>query len=266
MSDTDTDIESHVGESFEVVLYSQPGSTGYGWHLAGLPEGVVLVGVGGTPVPPVQPGSQIRQVFTFTATHVLQGSLLFELLRLWDPTHPADTRKLTLTVSPAPRLQSDLEKTAGRRRFALGQAFRSHLSPAPPYGFPDATKQKGAFKNSRGLPVWPLYAFPVPMEAGGYAAGPYGAPHHVVESSIQCTVKYGFPWGVSADPDLCVLKYGFPVGCGEHEGVHPMYGFPPTEAVTVHEDADNCVIKYGVPGGIAMDPAQCTLKYGFPRP
>jgi hypothetical protein len=258
MSDSNTELHANVGESFEVVLYAQTGSTGYGWHLSAMPKGVVLLGMTEAAVPPVRPGSQNRQTFTFVATQKTQGTLSFELLRPWIPTEPADTRNFALTVTSAPNLQADIEKLAGQRRFAANPSFRSHLPPAVPYGFPDPT-HAGTVKTPHG-PVWPLYGFPVDQLAAGQ--------HHVLESSTNCMVKYGFPGGVGADADTCLLKYGFPVGA---EQVGLMYGFPRNEAgcsapVTVQENPDNCVVKYGFPHGIAADPKDCVLKYGFPIP
>ncbi|MFO1431153.1 MAG: protease inhibitor I42 family protein [Candidatus Competibacteraceae bacterium] len=267
MTDTDNQIQARIGESFEVVLYSQSGSTGYGWHLAYLPEGVVLVSISTTPVPPIRPGSQTREVFTFTATRELQGGyLLFELLRLWDPTHPADIRRYSLTISGAPGLQAELEKAAGSGRFVPSQFFRSHLPPIMPYGFPDAGRP-GMLQSSNGSPIIPLYGFPVPTAQSSTLEN---TVHHVIESAENCTVKYGFPWGVTADPDLCILKYGFPVDLQMQGGVRQMYGFPNTEegcgnAISI-EAKDVCVVKYGTPeGGIAVGNL-CTVKYGFPTP
>lgn len=260
MTERNTEIHACVGESFEVALYAQPGSTGYGWHLAAMPEGIVLLGIVQAAVPPVCPGSQCRQTFTFAATHETKGILTFELLRPWIPTQPADTRNFNLTITSVQGVQSDLENLAGGRRFAAVETFRSHLPPAVPYGFPDPDN-RGVVRTPQG-PVWPLYGFPAENGAN--------AQPHVIESGTNCMVKYGFPWGVSTDPEACVLKYGFPLGAGG-EQVGLMYGFPRTEAgcstpVTIRENPENCVVKYGFPQGIAADPKDCTLKYGFPIP
>ncbi|MCI5165904.1 MAG: hypothetical protein D3903_07375, partial [Candidatus Electrothrix sp. GM3_4] len=94
-------VHVEIGSSFEIHLYSRGGSTGYLWYLSEMPKGLVLVSTSATPVPPVMPGSQTRQSFTFLATAKAEGPLSFELLRIWNPTEPADTRTYTVIASAA---------------------------------------------------------------------------------------------------------------------------------------------------------------------
>jgi|GEM_PF-2557481 len=251
------EINVHVGENFEVALYSQPGSTGYSWYLAGLPAGVAFLGETTAPVPPATAGSKTRQTFTFAACRSGSGQLLFELLRPWTPCEPADVRGFVVNVTAAAAkdesLAGRLTAEAGRGRFVSQPPFLGHYPPTTLYGFPPespkARTNAGATAHFHPIPP---YGFP-----GGTAL------HTVVESAENCVVKYGVPWGVTTDSDQCILKYGFPPG----GGVQPLYGFP-VDCATVVEPAegDRCVVKYGTPGGVTADSARCVVAYGFPTP
>lgn len=252
-------VQVAIGESFEIHLYSQ-GGTGYSWYLAEMPKGVVLVSVTDAPVGPPMPGSKTRQSFTFAATAEMKGSLSFELLRIWMPTEPADTRNYLVIAgaADAESLEARMTAEAGSARFIRPETFKAAMPPIMPYGMPPAGIT--ADECCKGIHL--MYGFP-----------PFTLPdgqllESVVESANNCRVKYGVPWGVT-DPDNCVLKYGFPGGgCHKPGTVIPLYGFPPHSPVEIikADDDANCVVKYGVPHGVGKDDENCTLKYGMPRP
>lgn len=63
---------------------------------------------------------------------------------------------------------------------------------------------------------------------------------------------YGF-----ADSEKAILLYGFPPTL--------LYGYPvPNSGPSVIESRTNCLLKYGNPFGVAVDDAECNLKYGYP--
>ena len=245
-------IDVHVGASFDVTLLSQPASTGFAWYLAYLPHGVVLLDSRIDPIAPIMPGSRCRQTFTFLGTAPVEDHISFSLLRPWAPSEPADTLSYRLVVRAAEGLQEDLERTAGRGTFVSPHAYRSHMPPVTPYGFPPPDRNQQP-------KVFPLYGFPPPVVFGGQPM------HTVVESTEHCIVKYGFPWGVSVDPQQCLLKYGFPAG-HPHDGRRVIPFSDAGTPVMVKEDPEHCVVKYGTPDGVATDPDNCTEKYGMPAP
>ncbi len=243
-----------IGTSFDIILESQVGSTGFGWCLKSIPEGVELADIGSLPLSQhVSPGCKERQVFTFVAVKPLkEGSIAFDLLRL---THPvceiADT--VTYTVYVHDEDENDvLKKEIGGQKFVKGAGAMVHAKPVQPYGFADAEKAILLY----GFPVNPLYGYP----SVGYSPS-------FIESATNCMVKYGNPFGVAADDAECNLKYGYPVVKYGYPPIYK-YGFPLNDAsgktFTVKEDAQNCIVKYGTPFGVANKPEDCTLKYGFP--
>jgi hypothetical protein len=255
-------IQVAVGESFEIHLYSRGGSTGYLWYLSEMPKGVVLVSTAETPVGPSMPGSQTRQTFTFVATAEMKGPLSFELLRIWMPTEPADTRNYVVIAdaADAESLEARMTAEAGSARFLRPEAFRAAIPPIMPYGVPTPGIKADECCKDSGIHI--LYGFPPPTLPGGQYL------ESVVESTNNCRVKYGVPWGVT-DPDNCVLKYGFPGSCCDKPGpVLPLYGFPPDSPVEIikADDDANCVVKYGMPNGVGKDDENCNLKYGMPKP
>ncbi|MCU7923968.1 MAG: protease inhibitor I42 family protein [Candidatus Thiodiazotropha sp. (ex Dulcina madagascariensis)] len=261
-------VQAAVGESFDIHLQSMQGSTGYGWYLSGLPEGVALLGVTASPVYPGPTVGPTRQTFTFVGLTEIESSLEFHLLAPWKPTEPADHKVFALFIGVEPA--DELESEMGTGKFVARSAHTVNMPAVIPYGFPDE-----ASLRQEGI-VFPLYGFPPP---GG------GPIVNVIESAENCVLKYGVPGGV-ADPSHCTLKYGFPVNLAEEaKDILIAYGFPPptggggpvVAAMSQRtpdsgssgwemqaSDEVNCVVKYGTPGGIATDPADCTVKYGFP--
>jgi hypothetical protein len=260
-------VQAGVGESFEIHLQSMQASTGYGWFLSGLPEGVALLGSSTAQVHEAPVVGPTRQTFVFTGLTELKATLEFRLLAPWKPTEQADRRVFDLIIGAE---QADaLEAEMGAGRFVTRAASMVHMRPVPPYGFTDEASL------TKGGVVFPLYGFPPPG----------GGPHvNVIESAENCVLMYGVPMGI-ADRGHCTLKYGFPVNlAADADDIVIAYGFPPPGgggpvvavargdkvATTPWEikavDEAKCVVKYGTPGGIGTDPSKCVLKYGFPVP
>jgi hypothetical protein len=257
-------VKAAIGESFDIHLQSMQGSTGYGWYLSGLPEGVVLLGVTTSSIYSQPIVGPTRQTFTFVGLTTIESNLEFRLLAPWKPTEPADRKVFALYIG---KEQADeLEAEMGSAKFVSRSAYTVNMPAVMPYGFPDEPSLR-----KHGI-VFPLYGFPT---TGGEPKV------NVIESIENCVLKYGVPGGIS-DAEHCTLKYGFPVNLEqEAKDVLIAYGFPPTggggPVVTTMQsdmsssewkmdnaDESNCVVKYGTPGGIATNSADCTLKYGFP--
>ena len=251
-------VKAAVGESFEIQLQSMQGSTGYGWYLTGLPEGVALLSTTSAPVHPEPMIGPVRQIFVFVGLREIKASLEFQMLAPWKPTEPADRKVYALLIG---QVEDTLEAEMGAGQFVTRTSHMVHMSAVLPYGFPeDAVRHKGV--------VFPLYGYPPP---DGRTAV------NVIESAENCVLMYGVPQGI-ADREHCNLKYGFPVNLGEDaKDVVIAYGFPPgggggpvparmrgVSGQVKEVDASQCVVKYGTPNGIATDPANCGLKYGFP--
>lgn len=231
-------LPTHVGATFDITLISQMGSTGYGWYLADLPEGLVLVGIKTDHVVPPPAIGSIRHIFTFTSAKVGKFELEFQLLRIWIPMEPAKKVTYHVVVSEdAPTYANRL----GSEKFIPHASHLAHQGPLPPYGFPaEEWKDK----------IIPLYGFPIDYNTVS-----------VIEDADRCILMYGVPYGVAKNKEDCTLKYGFPVGVKEElDSIVVKYGSPNK----VVENKDNCVILYGTPGGIASKAEDCVLKYGFP--
>jgi hypothetical protein len=243
-----------VSTSFDIILESQVGSTGFGWCLKSIPAGVELAAIDIIPLGQhISPGSKERTIFTFVAVKPLkEGIIGFDLLKLTYPhCEIADTINYTVYVHDEDE-NDVLKKEIGGQKFVKGAGAMVHAKPIPPYGFTDPGKAILLY----GFPVNPLYGYPVP------SCGP-----NVLESKANCLLKYGNPFGVATDEAECNLKYGYPVVKYGYPPIYK-YGFPMSNStgkvLTVKEDAQNCIVKYGTPFGVANKAEDCTLKYGFP--
>ncbi len=244
-------IIGQVGHSFDIILESMVSSTGYGWCLKQMPQGIELISTGNMPM---QPGiTSVRQIFTFAAVKPLKKGLIeFELLCLYDLLRETADH-VTYKIDIHDENEDDaLKNEIGGSRFLKGSGAMVHAKPIPPYGFADSDD------------VIALYGFP-PSLLYGYPLEFCGS--RVIESKNNCILKYGNPFGVATDESECNLKYGYPAMKYGYPPIYK-YGFPMSNAsgdkFRVKEDARNCVVKYGTPKGIANKEEDCTLKYGFP--
>lgn len=246
-----------VSNTFDITLESQVASTGFGWCLKSLPDGLELASIQTVPFDQhISPGSKSRTIFTFVAVKTLKkGIIAFDLLRL---THPecqiADTATYTVYVH-ADDENDELKKTLGENTFIKGTSAMVHSHPIQPYGFTDPGK---AILLYGFPPVHPLYGYPV-SNCGGPS---------VIESKANCQLMYGNPFGVATDDAECNLKYGYPVVKYGYPPIYK-YGFPMSDSTgnvlsVKDDDAQNCIVKYGTPFGVAKNDEDCILKYGFP--
>jgi len=93
-----SNIIGQVGHSFDIILESMAGSTGYGWCLKSMPSGVELIS---TDEMPVKKGiAPVRQIFTFAALKPLKNGLIeFDLLCLYNLClEPADHASFQIDV------------------------------------------------------------------------------------------------------------------------------------------------------------------------
>lgn len=250
-SKTNSYIIGQVGHSFDIILESMVGSTGYGWCLKALPDGIELMS---TSDMPVRAGiAPTRQIFTFAALKPMKHmAIKFDLLCLYDLSQPAaDEATYEIDVHDVDENDA-LKKEIGGQRFLKGSGAMVHARPVPPYGFADSEKAVLLY----GFPPYPLYGYPIPDLAPS-----------IIESKTNCLVKYGNPFGVAVDEAECNLKYGYPVVKYGYPPVYK-YGFPLSnvkgETIEVKEDTKNCILKYGTPFGVANNEKDCVLKYGFP--
>ena len=258
----DNTIICTVSNTFDIILETQVGSTGFGWCLKSIPEGVELASISMMPIDKhISPGKKERQIFTFVAVAPLKkGIISLDLLKL---THPkceiADTVTYTVYVHDVDE-NDELKNEIGGNKFIKGTGAMLHANPVPPYGFADTAKAIFLY----GFPVNPLYGYP-PTELYGFL--PESCGPSVIDSTTNCVVKYGNPFGVATDEAECNLKYGYPIVKYGYPPIYK-YGFPMTDStgktLTVKEDAQNCILKYGTPFGVANKAEDCTLKYGFP--
>lgn len=243
-----------VSNTFDIILESQVASTGFGWCLKSMPEGVELASIQNVPIGQhVSPGCKERQIFTFVAIEPLkEGTISFDLLRLTHPeTEIADTASYTVYVHDIDENDA-LKKEIGSQKFVQGTSSMVHARPIMPYGFADPEKIHVIY----GFPPSPLYGYPAPYTG-----------QNVIESQTNCILKYGNPFGIATSEADCNLKYGYPVINHTYPPIYK-YGFPINDAegnaLSIKEDAQNCLVKYGTPLGMATKPEDCTLKYGFP--
>lgn len=234
-----------AGQSFDIVLESMVGSTGYGWCLKNMPPEIVLISTFTTPI---HAGvSPVRQGFTLGAIKSCRcAQLEFEMLCLFDLLRePADYATYPIEIYE-PTSDDALKNEIGSQKFLNLGGTMVHNRPVPPYGFANPDK------------IHVLYGFPPPE-----ACSPT-----VIASTKNCLLKYGNPFGVATEESDCRLKYGYPA---PKYGYPPSYkyGFPLTNAagktLVVKENPLRCLVKYGTPYGVANKADECLLKYGFPE-
>jgi hypothetical protein len=246
-----SNVIGQVGHSFDIILESMVGSTGYGWCLKHMPAGVELIS---TDNMPIRAGiAPTRQIFTFAAIKPLKrGTIEFDLLCLYDLSRESADHQIYLVDIHDKDENDALKNEIGGQKFLKGSGAMVHARPIPPYGFADSEKAILLY----GFPPSLLYGYPVPDSCVS-----------VIESKNNCVLKYGNPFGVAVDEAECNLKYGYPVVKYGYPPIYK-YGFPMSKATgetfTVKEDAKNCIVKYGTPFGVADKAEDCTLKYGFP--
>jgi len=235
-------INTTVGKPFDIILMAMSGSTGYGWYVGGMPEGLILFGMKMEPVFPPPTIGPTRYTFTFTAARKGKFTLEFDLLQAWEPTEPSE--KLEYSVVVSEKAEVGLESHLGSDRFVSFASHMEHAGPLPPYGFPHG--HLGGIEHTIHI----LYGFPPERMV------------NVIEDAQRCVVLYGTPWGIANNLSHCLLKYGFPIGLNvdDLETCIVKYGFPKKVVM----DEKNCVVKYGTPGGIALDKNNCVMPYGFP--
>jgi len=235
-----------AGQSFDIVLESMMGSTGYGWCLKSMSPEIVLIS---TFTNPIHAGvSPVRQGVTFGAVKLSRcAQIEFEMLCLFDLTRePADCATYQIEIYDH-AADDALKNEIGSQKFLSLGGMMVHHRPVPPYGFANSDK------------IHVLYGFPPPE-----ACNPT-----VIASTKNCILKYGNPFGVANEEADCRMKYGYPV---LKYGFPPnyKYGFPLTNSdgktMIVKENPGRCLVKYGTPLGVARKAEDCTLKYGFPEP
>ncbi|MFA6336020.1 MAG: hypothetical protein WCX48_10820 [Bacteroidales bacterium] len=241
-------VIAQLGHSFDIILESMVGSTGYGWCLKGIPAGVELIS---TENVPIRKGvAPVRQIFTFAAIEPIKGGLIeFDLLCLYNLSCEIADHSAYQVYIYREDENDELARKIGSSRFIKGTGTMVHAKPIPPYGFADCEK------------AILLYGFP---PDNSKCPG-------IIDSKANCLLKYGNPFGVSTDESECQLKYGYPITT--KYGYPPpiyKYGFPLTnkcgENYVIKEDKDNCIVKYGIPpGNVSTNNEDCIVKYGFPE-
>jgi predicted secreted protein len=95
MPETGRALSVAPGVAFEVRLGSAPGSSGYEWQPAALPEGIRLTGSAFTPAggAPGKPGDGGLQGFRLVAERPGRFTLRFVLKRRWESA-PIETREI----------------------------------------------------------------------------------------------------------------------------------------------------------------------------
>lgn len=245
-------VTGQVGYSFDIILESMVGSTGYGWCLKHMPDGVELISTDNVPI---RTGvALVRQIFTFAAIKSLKNGLIeFDLLCLFDLSRESADHT-TFRIDIHDKDESDkLKNEIGGHKFLTGSGAMLHSRPIPPYGFADSNKAILLY----GFPPTLLYGYPPASDCAT----------SVILSEANCMIKYGNPFGIAFDESECNLKYGYPIMKYGYPPIYK-YGFPLSDAsgkeLTIKEDANNCIVKYGTPGGVANKAEDCVLKYGFP--
>lgn len=112
------EIDETIGTVFSIELECNPGSTGYSWALAHMPEGVNLLDISFGNSNSMIFGTSIKQIFTFVAVQACQDLLKFNLVRPWDALNPAEQRAYPLMVcEPIRSDEEELENCIGNDRF-----------------------------------------------------------------------------------------------------------------------------------------------------
>ena len=123
-------VQAAVGESFDIHLQSMQGSTGYGWYLSGLPEGVALLSATADSIYPGTAVGPTRQTFTFVGLAEVKSSLEFRLLAPWKPTEPADRKAFALFIGA--EQTDELESELGTGKFVARSAHTVNMPAVIP--------------------------------------------------------------------------------------------------------------------------------------
>jgi len=167
-------IIGQVYQSFDLILESMVGSTGYGWCLKSMPAGIELIS---TENIPIRTGvAPVRQIFTFAALKPLKNGLIeFDLLFLPDLSREAADHA-AFRIDIHDKDENDvLKNEIGGQKFLKSTGAMVHAKPAIPYGFVDSEK------------AILLYGFPPGSNCNV----------SVIHSDTNCLLKWDTFWNFS---------------------------------------------------------------------
>ena len=205
--------EATVGQPVQVILQSMVGSTGYGWQLTSLTEGLGLMSVD---IRPIRSGiAPVNHIFNFLALKVGTCKVQFQLIAPWKTAEPAETVEYEFTIKAKEKNAADDIAAAMKGSGFVGAPVvnvgaEACAHPMEYYGIPCVS---GAGMGAQT--VVPDYGIPT-MEPGCYLK--YGFP---TTTPMGCA-KYGIP-PVTVDA-CCSVKYGVQPEC---LGPMPKYGIHP---------------------------------------
>jgi predicted secreted protein len=206
---TFSDISVAAGTTFKVTLECNPGSTGYSWALAHMPDSVNLLDISYEISTSLTFGATSNQAFTFAALDPCQDSLKFNLLRPWEPSNPAEQRVYPLTICEPVKTEADeLNALTGKDKFAdpcaASNCYSTNFAARPymaPFSYsgpvalymppcPNMTPVPNECMTAGGVKYGPpaiyKYAAPVGVKYAAPVGVKYAAPAKADESSADC--------------------------------------------------------------------------------
>ena len=255
-------IIAYQGKIFTVTLQSMLGSTNYGWCLASLPEGILLVDKLDTPT---RPGiAPVNQTFYFGVASIGEEK---DVILSFKEICLSDFSKIGKLLNVDVKLLPDNNEPNDSSSFVKYSENAAIYNSQMPYGF----VLNSAADSDVCTSAYPYVKYGYPCSDNSSSVLKYGYP--CSDNSIGI-LKYGYP---CSDNSSSNLKYGYP--CSDNSIGILKYGYPCSD--------DNTVLKYGFPNcntnqlyGYPMassssDDCSCTkavrplygypvLKYGYP--
>jgi hypothetical protein len=120
-----------IGQPIQISLQSMVGSTGYGWYLTSLDDGVALSSA--VIVPTATGIAPVIHQFDFIATKTGTFKVQFQLLAPWRPGEPGDTELYVVTVSaPKKSAKEEIEAQMAGRDFIRASSVNLGQSMTEP--------------------------------------------------------------------------------------------------------------------------------------
>lgn len=210
------------GKTFSIELQSMLGSSGYGWCLAGLPEGIILLGEDRIAAGPAVSPTLQKFHFGVSSAEEAEGELTFVMACTFEPKRIEREYKVELSIIPCNTedFVAYSENANQIYGFELNQTNSAiPYGVLPPWERAQVQKPYGVFSGRNmddrfgGQPVAD-YAFPdvkwSPLVAYGYPCGAQdaGMKYGYFCGAQDAGMKYGYFCGAQD----AVMKYGYPCG------------------------------------------------------
>ncbi len=210
-------IDVTVGQQVAITLQSMVGSTGYGWYLTSLGDGLAL-SCASTCHDANEMMGPVDHVFEFLAVKEGVVTLEFKLIAPWKVGDSADITTYEVTIAESKRSAAEeLDSALGGRKFSPTSSVSYDSSVVLKYAPPIMMKYAPPVMVKYAPPVMMKYAPPVMMKYAPPVMMKY-APPVMMKYAPPVMMKYDVPssrGGACMSSDDCCQP-----------ALHTMYGVP----------------------------------------